>query len=321
MASTQPISAVICTLNEEANIAACIASVAGVDEVVVADDGSTDRTCEIAADMGARVFRRQDWSSVATAEDVDLFRQRFGWEPTFAAGTRIRNGHLEGREAIHAASHDWVVMPDADERVIWDLPAIRELLPTADQLVHPFIHWHNADGSPGSVGVKTKMFRQSLAQSVGRTHGVLLTTGRVVHTDKMRIDHLRGLQGRDSASPDTLAILEYSAAVDDDSRTHFYLGREYMYRGRHEHALELIRRYFAGYGADPSEVQKARVYEAKCLWALGRGDEARQAVTKAVLLNPDDRIALRLMADYHSEPWHSKWARLAEHATNADVLY
>lgn len=315
----EPISAVICTLNEERNIGACIAAVAGVDEVVVADDGSTDRTCEIAVEMGARVFRRRDWTSTATVEDVDRFRARFGWEPTFAVGTRIRNGHLEGIEAIGSATHDWVVMPDADERVSWDLPAIRELLPTADQIVCDFVYDHLPDGTPGRVGVKTKMFRQSFAQPTGRTHGVILPAGRIVQTDKMRIDHWQG-PGHDSASPSTFLILEYSAAVDDDQRTRFYLGREYLYRGQHEHALVMLRRYLVEATWLP-EIQKARVYEAKCLWALGCGEEARETALKAVVLNPDDRVALTLMAEYHFEPWNSKWARLAEHATNADVLY
>lgn len=315
----EPISVVVCTLNEERNIAACIASVAGVDEVVVADDGSTDRTCAIAADMGARVFRRTDWTTSATAEDVELFRARFGWEPSFEVGTHIRNGHLEGIEAIGSASHEWVVMPDADERVSWDLPAIRELLPSADQIVCDFVYDHLPDGTPGRVGTKTKMYRQSFAQPTGRTHGVIPPMGRAVRTDKMRIDHWQG-PGHDSASPNTLLILEYSAAVDDDQRTRFYLGREYLYRGRHEHALVLLRRYLAEATWLP-EIQRARIYEAQCLWALDRGEEAREAAMQAVLLNPDDRVALGLMAEYHFEPWRSKWARFAEHATNADVLY
>ena len=53
----------------------------------------------------------------------------------------------------------------------------------------------------------------------------------------------------------------------------------------------------------------------------GRGDEARAAALQAVVLDPDDRQALDLMAEYHYEPWRSKWAALARHATSADVLY
>jgi len=51
------ISAVIITHNESANIARCIKSVNDlVDEVLVVDSYSTDNTCEIAKNLGARVI-------------------------------------------------------------------------------------------------------------------------------------------------------------------------------------------------------------------------------------------------------------------------
>ena len=59
------ISGTIVTLNEERNIARAIASLRlCVDEIVVVDSGSSDRTREIAAEMGARVVR-EDWRGYA----------------------------------------------------------------------------------------------------------------------------------------------------------------------------------------------------------------------------------------------------------------
>lgn len=53
------ISAVIITHNEERNIARCINAVRDVaDEVLVVDSGSSDATCTIAQDLGARVIQR-----------------------------------------------------------------------------------------------------------------------------------------------------------------------------------------------------------------------------------------------------------------------
>lgn len=50
------LSVVIITLNEERNIERCLRSVMPVaDEIVVVDSSSTDRTCEIAQQYGARV--------------------------------------------------------------------------------------------------------------------------------------------------------------------------------------------------------------------------------------------------------------------------
>jgi glycosyltransferase involved in cell wall biosynthesis len=54
-----PLSVVIITYNEEANIGRCLESVKEIaDDVVVLDSYSEDRTCEIAAAKGARVFQQ-----------------------------------------------------------------------------------------------------------------------------------------------------------------------------------------------------------------------------------------------------------------------
>ena len=80
------ISATIITANEERNVARAIESLRCCDEIVVVDSGSTDRTAEIAAKLGARVIE-SPWSGYA--------RQK-----NFAAE--------------HAAN-DWILSIDADE--------------------------------------------------------------------------------------------------------------------------------------------------------------------------------------------------------------
>ena len=87
-------SVLILTLNEESNLPACLASVAGCDDVIVLDSGSTDRTGEIARAAGARVF-------------VNRFKN-------FA----------QQRNHAHAAidfKHPWVFHLDADERMTPEL--------------------------------------------------------------------------------------------------------------------------------------------------------------------------------------------------------
>ena len=50
-----PVSVITISLNEEANIALCLESLKRFDEVWLVDSNSTDRTCEIAEAMGAKV--------------------------------------------------------------------------------------------------------------------------------------------------------------------------------------------------------------------------------------------------------------------------
>ena len=51
-----PVSVLVLTRNEEANIAACLESVRWAGETFVVDSLSTDRTAEIARSLGAGVF-------------------------------------------------------------------------------------------------------------------------------------------------------------------------------------------------------------------------------------------------------------------------
>ena len=53
-----PLSACIIAMNEEDRIGDCLRSLDFCDELVVVDSHSTDRTREVAAELGARVIER-----------------------------------------------------------------------------------------------------------------------------------------------------------------------------------------------------------------------------------------------------------------------
>lgn len=87
-----PVTVTVITLNEAANIEACLDSVSFADDVVVVDSGSTDKTVELARAKGARVIVR-DW-------------------PGYSAQKNF---------AAEQATHDWILSVDADERVTPEL--------------------------------------------------------------------------------------------------------------------------------------------------------------------------------------------------------
>lgn len=67
-----PLSISIISLNEEGNLRHCLESVKGLaQEIVVVDSGSKDRTCEVAAEFGAKVVH-QDWLGHRDQKNVAL---------------------------------------------------------------------------------------------------------------------------------------------------------------------------------------------------------------------------------------------------------
>lgn len=97
------LSAVIITLNEEMDIADCIESVSWCKEILVVDSGSSDKTIQIAASLGARVIHHD-------------FRG-FGAQKQFG---------------VDSAKYDWILSIDADERVSPELRACIQRLPLED---------------------------------------------------------------------------------------------------------------------------------------------------------------------------------------------
>jgi glycosyltransferase involved in cell wall biosynthesis len=84
------LSVVLATRNEEKNIAECLETVKSIaDEIIVVDEGSTDKTREIAKKYRARVYK---------VKHKEIF-------------------HKTKQKALDYATGDWILQLDADERV------------------------------------------------------------------------------------------------------------------------------------------------------------------------------------------------------------
>ncbi len=92
-----PVSILIPTKNERANIRACLESCRFADEVILIDSGSTDGTREIAAEFGAAV--------------ID-----FTWNGRFPKKKNWALQNVTWR-------HEWIFILDADERIMPPLAA------------------------------------------------------------------------------------------------------------------------------------------------------------------------------------------------------
>jgi glycosyltransferase involved in cell wall biosynthesis len=192
------ISTVIITYNEEENIARCLKSVAPFsDEILVVDSHSTDRTIEIARELGARIIQR-DWPGYD--------RQR--------------------QFAIDNAQHGWVFSIDADEEVSAELcNEIRTLDFTHDGYEMPRPVWYLNRWIKHGVwypGYILRLFRKDRARvSDNPVHESILVPGR---TTRLRGDllhysyrdlehHLDKMNDFTSISAQEMAVRRKRAAI------------------------------------------------------------------------------------------------------------
>lgn len=107
MAERNTISACLIVRDEEKNICDCLDSMRHVvDEIIVVDTGSKDRTPELARAGGAQVFH-------------------FPWNDNFAEARNM---------ALDKAKGEWILVLDADERLSWeDYASFRSPLDNTDK--------------------------------------------------------------------------------------------------------------------------------------------------------------------------------------------
>ncbi|MGI1690245.1 glycosyltransferase [Thermoanaerobacter uzonensis] len=133
------LSLCLITKDEERNIARCINSVKDiVDEIVVVDTGSKDKTVEIAKSFGAKVIHAK-------------------WEEDFSKARNI---------AIENATCDWILFLDADEEIKReDVDKIRPLLndETVEAYLFKFVNYAGANLGSGltEVHYNYRLFRNN----------------------------------------------------------------------------------------------------------------------------------------------------------------
>lgn len=216
--------------NEEANIARALSWGKGVvDEQVVVDTGSTDRTAEIAEAMGARVCH-------------------FAWIDDFSAAKNF---------AIEQAKGRWIALLDADEFFsAEDAKKLREYLIQLEgtpygQLVTAWIHLDN-QGKIMASGTQVRVFRNApYLRYHRRIHELIFSTDavrgkRVDATRELAIFHTgygKKESGKKTAANRNLRLIEKELEEHPDSPDMLgYLGDEYYSRKKNQEAEEAYLR-------------------------------------------------------------------------------
>jgi tetratricopeptide (TPR) repeat protein len=227
-AAGQTLSLVMIVRNEEEMLPGCLEAVKGaVDEIVVVDTGSTDRTVEIAESLGARV--------------ID-----FPWNGSFSDA---RNCSLEN------ATGDWVIYLDADEHLVpEDAKNLRELTRRSWREGFYLVetNYTGGDDSGSSVAhLALRMFKRKPAYRFeGRIHeqktqNMPTYLPERFQTTEIRIRHYGYLKSRitmKEKSRRNIELLEAEARELPGPFVDFNLGSEYMSLGEFEKASEYLDR-------------------------------------------------------------------------------
>ena len=199
------VSACLIVKDEEAMLSACLESVRDVvDEIVVYDTGSSDRTLEIARAAGATVVEGE-------------------WADSFAIARNAALGHATG---------EWVLSIDADERLQTDPSLLRAHLADPRSDVEAYlvaIENLHGPGNPRSVHTAIRVFRRRSATWRHRLHEQVVAADDP--TRRLRTAYLSGARlihhGYIAEVFDDRNKVERNlelaqAALDDDEVEHSY---------------------------------------------------------------------------------------------------
>ncbi len=254
--------------NEEAQLARCLSSVAGVvDEMVVVDTGSTDATIAIAESFGARIYHH-------------------AWDGSFSSARNV---------SLSYATGEWVLVLDADEALAAGVP-LRELLAAAaedrEAFILPLVNFVGERANEEAVTAPSvRLFRNRPEYRYTRAlHEQIMLAIQATRPESVAgyldapIEHFGYLNnvvaGKDKIQRNLALAQEEVKRYPDDAFSWYNLGQEHFRLAEWDDAVRAYQRGFpylqslmAGFA--PALVKHLTV----CLLNLNRSDEAL-AVTK-----------------------------------------
>lgn len=272
------------TKNEEKFAERWYNSMKEADEVYVLDTGSTDNTVEKLRKLGARV----------TVKEIKPWRFDVA-----------RNESLK----LVPEDYDVCVCTDLDEVLSPGWRKKVELL-WKDEVNHLRYNYnwsHDENGNPLVNFYIEKIHSRNNYEWVHPVHEVLKYTGEkevFVTTDEITVDHWPDdTKSRSSYLP--LLELSVKESPNDDRNVH-YLGREYMFYGKYNDAIDTLIRHLSLPTATWKDERCASMrFIARCYKNLKRYEEARMWLDKAIIEAPylRDPYVERALLEYELNNW------------------
>ncbi len=290
--------------DEEEMLPGCLEAVHGaVDQIVVVDTGSTDRTVEIAESFGAKVVH-------------------FPWNGSFSDARNVSLDHATG---------DWVLYLDADEHLVpEDAAQLRTLLGRTWREAFYLVETNYTGGEDSGSSVAhlaLRLFRRRPEYRFeGRvheqkTHTMPTFLPERFETTAIRMRHYGYLKSRISArekSQRNIELLEQEAREAPTPFVDFNLGSEYIALGDFDRARTHLDRAWDALQSEESWSGKgyAPMLAARCAQARREGGDpvaARTRVDEALAFYPEHtELVLQAALCARDEGDLDEAARLAE---------
>jgi len=262
-------------LNEEKHVERWYESCKDADYLLIADTGSTDKTIEIARNLGIKVY------------SIYVLPFRFD---------DARNASL----ALLPKDIDYCIALDLDEELTpgWR-NALEKLDPTIDRPSYRRIEAFNPDGSANLEFDGFKIHRRNNVRWHYPIHEVpyWYAEGEEV---KGRVEGLEIHHRKDESKSRAqyLGMLEQAVKENADARNLYYLGREYYYYKRYDEAAKVLKSYLT-LSIFPEERSAACRTIAHC-----EKDKAEDWLMKGTEEHPNRESVLALANFYYqTQQW------------------
>lgn len=254
--------------DEEETLARCLGSVRDcVDEIVIVDTGSADKTVEIAKKY---------------ADVLGFYR----WQDDFSAARNY---------SLSLGTGDYLFWLDADDYLPPDeakkFLRLREMLAREepDLVSLPYVLAADENGEPTYFFLRERLFKRSAGlRFEGRIHECVAPRGKRAEFGA-RVYHLGS--GKDRGMRNLLVYLKQIEAGEPLSpRDLFYYGRELSAHGLRREAIAVLEDFLSGSGWYVNKIEACKIL-GQCYANLGYAERSRLAYLRGFLYG-EPRAAL-----------------------------
>lgn len=256
--------------NEEHFLRGCLESIENiVDEIVIVDTGSTDKTLDIAREFNAKIFH-------------------FEWVNDFSAARNF---------ALQKSTGDWILYLDADERLSEkSIAAVKKIIQSNENLaVKCSVRSENKTGGTPSQMLYIRFFKNHpQARFSGRVHEqiepALIALGYKIIEDNIEIIHL-GYDRSDEIlmkkAERNLKLLLEDYKENPSGYNAFQIGQSHIFLHDFNTAVKYFEIALQDKGLEKSHRAQAYRYLAADRFEKKKIDEAEEFANKGLNLLPE----------------------------------